>query len=149
MWNRAGNNETGEKTPKKYGPLLCTRAFKNGVNTLDDNVLLPNGDVCLCCNDYGMDHVIGNLVSSDYSSLFQSKEFQNVRDKLSQYDSDIMCRTCNWSMPAKKTSIIKHSIVKKIIASPRLFQLYGKLVKKNIPKKNIFLDKPDLISINS
>lgn len=149
MQDRAGNNETGEKTRKKYGPILCSRAFKNSVNTLDDNVLLPNGDVCLCCQDYGMDHVIGNLVSSDYSSLFQSKEFQNVLDKMSQYDSDIMCRTCNFSIQAKKTSIIRHSIRKKLNTSPLLKRLYGKLITKNIPKKNIFLDKPDLISENS
>ena len=146
MHDRAGNNETGGKTPKKYGPILCRRAFKNGVNTLDDNYLMPNGDVCLCCQDYGMDHVLGNLVSLDYSSLFQSKEFQNVRDKLSQYDSDIMCRTCNFSIPAKKTSIMKSSIRKKLNTSPRLTRIYGKLIIKNVPKKNIFLDKSDLDS---
>jgi len=140
MQDRAGNNETGERTTKKYGPLLCGRAFKNGVNTLDDNVLLPNGDVCLCCQDYGMDHVIGNLVSSDYSSLFQSKEFQNVLDKMSKHDSDIMCRVCKYSIPTKKTSIIKYSIRKKINENSRLSRIYSKLIKKNIPKKNIFLD---------
>jgi len=143
MLDRAGNNETGRKTPKKYGPLLCRRAFKNGVNTLDSNILLPNGDVCLCCQDYGMDHVIGNLVSSDYSSLFQSKESQNVLDKLSQYDSDIMCRTCNHSIPAKKTSIIKYSIRNKI-NKRRIKRIYKKFIKNNIPKKNKLLDKPDL-----
>jgi len=114
MHNRTGNNETGEKTPKKYGPLFCRLAFENGVNTLDSNVLLPNGDVCLCCQDYGMDHVIGNLVSSDYSSLFQSKEFQSVIEKLSQYDSDIMCRICKYSLPAKKNIVIKRLIRKAI-----------------------------------
>jgi len=130
MYDRAGNNEIGEKTPKKYGPLLCGKAFKNGVNILDNNVLLPNGDVCLCCQDYGMDHVIGNLVSSDYSSLFQSKELQNVLDKLSQYDSDIMCRTCNYSISAKKTGIIKNSIRKKINQNRHLTRIYSKLIKK-------------------
>ena len=29
-------------------------------------VLLPNGDVYLCCNDFGLRHKIGNLLVHDY-----------------------------------------------------------------------------------
>lgn len=35
----------------------------------DHNVLLPNGDVVLCCMDYGMKYVIGNLLKQSYEEI--------------------------------------------------------------------------------
>jgi len=32
-----------------------------GQDRIFRNVLLPNGDVVLCCMDYGLDHILGNL----------------------------------------------------------------------------------------
>lgn len=102
MHDRAGNNEIGFKTPKKYGPLLCTKASDCGIKVIDENVLLPNGDVCLCCMDYGMEYVLGNLLRQGYDSLFTSDEFKKVKEKMSEQDSDIMCRVCTRSISADK-----------------------------------------------
>lgn len=107
MIDRAGNSQFGEKTPRKLGPLVCFAASKNGINTLDQNVLLPNGDVCMCCMDYGMKYVIGNLMSSDYKSLFNSQVFRDILQKLSSEDSDIICRVCPMSIPANKKNDVK------------------------------------------
>lgn len=63
-------------------------------NNLKHNVLLPNGDVVLCCMDYGMKHILGNLLSSDYNSLFLSKEFLLVKEGLKNDSLDILCRYC-------------------------------------------------------
>ena len=104
MIDRAGNSEHGKKTQQKYGPLLCSRASENGINTLDQNVLLPNGDVCLCAMDYGYQYVLGNLITSDYKSLFNSIAFKNIKEKMSSEDSYIMCRFCNLSIPAKNAN---------------------------------------------
>jgi len=110
MNDRAGNNPIGEKTPKKYGPILCKAASKNGVNILDENVLLPNGDVSLCCMDYGINNIIGNLISSDYHSLFQTPAFKEILKKMSAQDSDIMCRNCSYAYESKKTKILVHDL---------------------------------------
>jgi len=49
--SRAGNLEKfGVVNKKATG---CTRGF--------NPVMLPNGDVCQCCQDYGLTNVIGNL----------------------------------------------------------------------------------------
>lgn len=101
MIDRAGNSNYGEKTSRKYGPLVCSRASLDGINTLDQNVLLPNGDVCLCCMDYGMDYVLGNLLESEYSFLFKNEKFQQIMQKLNSYDSDLRCRICNVSISAE------------------------------------------------
>lgn len=63
-------------------------------NRLNKNILLPNGDVVLCCMDWGLKHRLGNLLESDYESLFKSKEFLKVLDGLTNYPSDILCRRC-------------------------------------------------------
>lgn len=39
------------------------------VEHLYHNVLLPNGDVSLCCMDYSLDNILGNLFDQDYESV--------------------------------------------------------------------------------
>ena len=52
-------------------------AMKCG-NNARYNVLLPNGDVILCCMDYGLKNVLGNLLSMDYDELFRGPAFRKV-----------------------------------------------------------------------
>jgi radical SAM protein with 4Fe4S-binding SPASM domain len=69
----------------KLGKLYCssTKAY-------DNNSLMPNGDVYLCCMDYGLKHRLGNLLEKHYNELDRSKIFELA----SQQDSDIICRKC-------------------------------------------------------
>jgi len=84
--SRAGNLEI-YKSKKLSGRIKCKKR-------LVCNVLLPNGDVILCCNDYGIRHTLGNLLYSDYNSLFKSKEFNKVKKELLDPKSDVICRYC-------------------------------------------------------
>ena len=68
------------KKEKLKGKIICIGCGK----ILNHNVLLPNGDVILCCMDYGLQHVLGNLLLSDYEPLFNSV---NGRLKLSHFRS--------------------------------------------------------------
>ena len=78
MWSRAGNL-LGESIMK---PELLNR--KNEYNSifhgdqpmtcgcderLYHNVMLPNGDVSLCCMDYGLEHILGNLYEQEYEDI--------------------------------------------------------------------------------
>lgn len=65
----------------------CGRDFNH-------NVLLPNGDVLVCCMDYGMQYVIGNLAETSYDDLFQSVTIREMREKLIDDEKDILCRYC-------------------------------------------------------
>jgi radical SAM protein with 4Fe4S-binding SPASM domain len=58
------------------------------------NVLLPNGDVQLCCMDYGLEHKIGNLLTMSYNDLFTSDEYRRIESGLEDDSIDILCRTC-------------------------------------------------------
>ena len=86
--SRAGNLKTLAITPKK-GALKCSAMSEK----MDHNILLPNGDVLICCMDYGQKHVIGNLLKMDYESLFLSDEYLKIKEGLKK-ESNILCRTC-------------------------------------------------------
>lgn len=88
--SRAGNlNELEVRHLKRRrGEIGCAR-------NLCQNVLLPNGDVALCCMDYGLKHIIGNLLTSGYQSLFSSNEFLKVKKGLEDESIDTLCRYCD------------------------------------------------------
>lgn len=76
MWSRAGNL-IGEKILK---PELLAHPFKirdHGDKAMTcgcderlyHNVMLPNGDISLCCMDYGLDQIIGNIFEQEYNDV--------------------------------------------------------------------------------
>lgn len=75
-------------------PLRRQGAIRCKAGGLRHNVLLPNGDVLLCCMDYGMKHVLGNLISDDYVALFKSNEFLKIKNGMKDNSLDILCRYC-------------------------------------------------------
>jgi len=91
---RAGNAQYNSKRSvrRKLGKLECAID-----SCLMNYVLLPNGEVALCCMDFGLKHVIGSLLDSDYRSLFAGKEFKRVSEGMAEADSDILCRRCNFA----------------------------------------------------
>ena len=78
MWSRAGNL-VGEMIMK---PELLERKEEwkmadhgekqmtcGCLEKMYHNVMLPNGDVSLCCMDYGLKHILGNLYEQDYEEI--------------------------------------------------------------------------------
>jgi radical SAM protein with 4Fe4S-binding SPASM domain len=95
---RAGNLSNDDEkfegkviSKRKNGKLVCTAA-----PFLNHNVLLPNGDIVLCCMDYSIQHKIGNLLQQSYESLFESDEIKQIFDKLKNDDNtnSLLCRNC-------------------------------------------------------
>lgn len=65
--SRAGNLRLEKR---KNGKVKCS------VSSFDHNVLLPNGDVVLCCMDYSLKHVLGNLNKQSYDSIIREEEYE-------------------------------------------------------------------------
>ena len=92
-WNlidRAGNL-SGDALDSRFsgkGEIYCSRAAN-----LNHNVLLPNGDVVLCCMDYGLRHVLGNLLRQSYEEVVAGKEATAVKKSLRD-GGDSLCRRC-------------------------------------------------------
>ena len=95
--NRAGNLNT-EKVKARVSKPITTAARPSGKLRCDriyQNVLLPNGDVVLCCMDWSAEYVLGNLKRDRFEDLYRSETFRRVLRGLRKPGVDILCRTCH------------------------------------------------------
>jgi hypothetical protein len=100
---RAGNvsdgdvaGQTLEGKPEHHSAVACSFT-----PFYDQNVVLPNGDVVLCCMDYSLQHRIGNLLEQDYYAMFASGGLaallaENMRPRFSTAS---LCKTCDRARP--------------------------------------------------
>lgn len=89
MHDRAGNLEHQQHfyhSPQQR--VLCC----NCGNYLDHNVLLPDGTTLVCCMDYGMTAVFGNLFEQSYEEILNSDVARNLRIKMET--EDCLCKHC-------------------------------------------------------
>lgn len=108
LWNWTGHDRAGslpieqvkEQTiniaPRHSVPIRCGKTV-----TYDQWVLLPNGDVVLCCMDYDLKHVLGNLTTQTTTEIRRGEAFkriliENARDEFSDCS---LCRTCTDAVP--------------------------------------------------
>lgn len=62
----------------------------------DHNTLLPNGDVLLCCMDYGRAHVLGNLFRESYEAIHAGPAAAAIRlQAMTPSAGDLLCRRCH------------------------------------------------------
>jgi sulfatase maturation enzyme AslB (radical SAM superfamily) len=106
MWSRAGNL-FGEARLK---PELMNLHFKSIYHGEQDmtcgcyerlyhNILLPNGDVSLCCMDYGLEHILGNLLEQEYEDILPEP-----------YSCFNLCRFCENAISPNDEAILKEKL---------------------------------------
>jgi len=90
--NRAGNlDQSVEQQDYIQSPVTCSFT-----PFYDHNVLLPNGDVVLCCMDYSLKHKVGNLLKQDYYEMFAGEELTKLRVENMKFGtSNSICRKCS------------------------------------------------------
>jgi hypothetical protein len=91
--DRAGNIQPDDIIVSKNveGRISCSRTLN-----LNHNILLPDGTVVLCCMDFGMKHVIGNLLEESYDTIMKSNELRCVKRAMNfKFEDDILCRQCS------------------------------------------------------
>lgn len=93
MSDRSGNlDEKDERLTHAShdGEIYCDVAY--GIN---HNVLLPDGTVLLCCNDFGLKHVLGNLFESDYNEIVGGEAHRGIKRAMHlDLDKPLICRKC-------------------------------------------------------
>ncbi len=77
---------------EQTAPITCRSS-----HLYDRNVLLPNGDVYLCCMDYALKHKLGNLITDTYDSLFESEELKNIIkvNTTPGFSKCTICKSCD------------------------------------------------------
>lgn len=89
MHDRAGNVEgRPHQSLNSNCGLVCATSGTN----MDHNVLLPDGTVIMCCMDYGMTGIFGNLHSQSYDEVIHSPAAEQMRSTLTRGES--ICRHC-------------------------------------------------------
>jgi len=93
MISKAGNLEKFEKL-NHTGPIMCNSEFG-----LKHSMLLPNGDMYLCCMDNSLQYKIGNILQESYESLYNGVEFKLIQKKLKDEKlGDVLCRHCEMAV---------------------------------------------------
>ena len=91
IYDRASNVEKSKVSIK--GRIKCGSGCK-------DNVLLPNGIVLLCCQDYAFKYVLGNIKEKSYDNVLIGEKMMRIFGLMDNDDSKIMCRNCFFAYPA-------------------------------------------------
>lgn len=110
--DRAGNLNT-EKVKKKVSKSVITAAKPTGKRRCDriyQNVLLPNGNVVLCCMDWSAEYVLGNLKRDRFEDLYRSETFRRVLRGLKDPGVDLLCRTCHIAQSGAAKDRLKAAI---------------------------------------
>lgn len=104
MMDRAGNLSDPQLVKKRClsGPLSCGRYGPK----LDHNILLPDGTLLLCCMDYGMKHVLGNLLEDSYEQILNGDEIARIKRGMCGEEGDILCRYCTSACPSSGAAAI-------------------------------------------
>ena len=108
MWHRAGNLVGEAQLKPELTEVMneVETVFRNDERTcgciedLYHNILLPNGDVSLCCMDYNLEEILGNLYTQEYDDIMPKKN--------TTYD---MCSRCeNGVIPSDESCQIGEEI---------------------------------------
>jgi hypothetical protein len=75
-------------------PVQCIK-----VNEQKQPVVFPNGDVVVCCNDYGCELTIGNLLTNTWSALAFDRVLEIQRNPEAFPDAPCF-RDCHFAEPA-------------------------------------------------
>ena len=101
MMNRAGNLDIGtESSPK--GEIVCMVGTIGRYGNWTPEVL-PDGTLLLCCMDYGMKHILGNLLTMSVKEIMEGVEYQRIIKGMQNEGIDILCRKCNGAKEVLKT----------------------------------------------
>lgn len=93
LHNRGGNiseNFVAKRYVEEFVQCLYTR------DKLNHNVLLPNGFITLCCMDFGLENILGNLTEKTWRELHNYLSDNNIgkiRAKMNSRE-DCLCNYC-------------------------------------------------------
>ncbi len=90
LHSRAGN-VTHLPQVRKRGPLRCRVA-----PGLDENVLLPDGNLALCCSDWSLQHPMGSLLTATWGEIHDGAVMNEMR-RVMRAGEACLCQACEFS----------------------------------------------------
>lgn len=62
---------------------------------LDRGHLLPNGKIAMCCEDWSLKHILGDLNHENYADIFEKPYFKQLLAAHEDESIPLLCRNCN------------------------------------------------------
>lgn len=93
--DRAGNLKTNGLEIPSYdfnGRITCRNG--NGRVGQFTPVVLPNGELILCCMDYSIQHKLGNLLKMSWEEIIKSENWNTVFKAMEDETLPLLCRKC-------------------------------------------------------
>lgn len=115
--NRAGNLLGEELTTYDWkGRIECYRVWSSKEFNLSwMPEVLPDGTMLLCCQDYGIEHVLGNIITQEYEEILKGEGVARYLRGLACDTENTICRKCKCARPYNELpSIILAEKVKDI-----------------------------------
>lgn len=127
LGNRAGNLEIADlKEVFHKGKIICYHGSEKEVGGWMP-VMFPDGRLVLCCQDYGMKHVLGNLITESWSEICNGDEYKRFKKGMEDESVDILCRKCS---DAKQVEALPSMQLKKAVSDVK----NGVAVSDKIPE---------------
>lgn len=107
--NRGGGVDNFDKYNKNIGKDFLISRLKKGFAqkvvrccplTLSTFNIRSNGDVVICCNDYGNQMILGNINTSTIKEIWNSETYNKIREKFrnNKHKKIPACKLCSiWS----------------------------------------------------
>lgn len=93
LGDRAGNLDGVSHISKMGGVITCYHGSESQISGWIP-VMFPDGSLVLCCMDYGMKHVLGNLIIQSWDEIMEGEEYRKFAEGLKNDSVDILCRKC-------------------------------------------------------
>lgn len=136
MMNRAGNLDCGAESHPK-GEVVCM-VGTNGKYGNWTPEILPDGTVLLCCMDYGMKHVLGNILKTSVREILDGIEYKRVQKGMKDESADILCRKCNGAIEIGRTPAYRFKKAKEKYKSTKQAEIRNQeILKQFTESKNI------------
>lgn len=107
-WDRAASLDTEKnKVDESVMKPTVKNTFANGCAATpstyyNHQVLLPNGDIQICCMDYGLKNKLGNLEElAKWEDVFSTPEYKIVDElsKRAEFTEELICKSCDQACP--------------------------------------------------
>ena len=97
-------------------PVICSRILNDtraiSPTKLKNSIILPDGTVLLCCMDYGLEHILGNIYTQSFEDIMRSSSMIEIENSmLCKNNRKILCRHCEWAIQydqSKWSTFIKY-----------------------------------------
>jgi len=89
--DRAGLVDNGKRQIEHNKGVFC-------ITNMQHPVLVPNGDMYVCCQDFGLQEKTGNLLEQTYDEIMNGEKIKELRRKISCGEETI-CKKCIMARP--------------------------------------------------